>query len=167
MNYLVIIKVFNHNYYHLVGNAVKGQNEAFPLFVMIRPIINLCQASMNITVLLLWAKWKVIVIESEIKGYKWNWVFPAWGHLEDWDCNHYCCGWQSEMGAGVYCVSLMKKYGLDIAKVRLMARVKEEKERGCVDTERWTGWMKVEGEEMIERWKRKGVGGIWVSSRER
>lgn len=43
------------------------------------------------------------------------------------------------MGAGVYCVSLMKKYGLDIAKVRLMARVKEEKERGCVDTERWTG----------------------------
>lgn len=89
-NYLVIKGVFNHNYYH----AVKGQNEAFPLFVMISPIINPCQASTNITVLLLWAKWKVMAIESEIKGYKWNWVFPAWGHLEDWDCNHYCCGWQ-------------------------------------------------------------------------
>lgn len=70
-----------------------GESEAFPLFVMIRPIINPCQVSMNITVLLLWTKWKVMVIESKIKGYKWNWVFPAWGHLEDWDCNHYCCGW--------------------------------------------------------------------------
>lgn len=37
----------------------------------------------------------------------------------------------------VYCVSLMKKYGLDIAKVRLMARVKEEKERGV--------WIRIDG----------------------
>lgn len=106
--------------------------------MIIGAIISLCQASVSLTELLLWAEWRLIVIESEIKGYKWNGVFPAWGHLEDWDCNQDGRGWRR---CRVYCGRLMKKWGLDIAKVRLMASAREEtKGRVRIQIDGWDDW---------------------------
>lgn len=127
---------------------------------MIGAIISLCQASVSVTELLLWAEWRLIVIESEIKGYKWNGVFPARGHSEDWDCNQVGGGWRR---CRVYCGRLMKKWGLDIAKVRLMASAREEtKGRVWIQIDGWDDWRWRGG--IMEEWKGetgKEASGKW------
>lgn len=124
---------------------------------MIGAIISLCQASVSVTELLLWAEWRLIVIESEIKGYKWNGVFPARGHSEDWDCNQVGGSWRR---CRVYCGRLMKKWGLDIAKVRLMASAREEtKGRVWIQIDGWDDWRWRGG--IMEEWRGEtGKAGI-------
>lgn len=103
---------------------MKNSKRAIPVFVTIKPIINPFRACMNIAALLLWAQGKVITIKSEIEGYKWDWVFPIWEHLRDWDGNHCWCSRQ-RVKSDLLC-NLNEKWWRDgKARKREEGRVKE------------------------------------------